>query len=593
MGTPVIATGRHGKRGRPRKVDKAAAILGAGGQRAEDDHPGMTLAKAAANPADFAELILWPRFVDGVDRGETLYAKQRQFLEVCASELGKSFGNTNDGGRRPGPPGRVALMAANGGGKTARCLPALVIWLFHIWPLAKIKITSGAWTQVETQIWPALEQFRARFTQTSPGDGFSYAWKWYETPYIEVAQFKGNAPSGRKGFLACITTNDPGRAEGDHGELPDQPLIWIVDEAKTSAQWLKKVLVGRIRPQLLVLMSSPGHEDGWFYEAMRKDDSYRRVELWAEDCSHISPDEIKQIKDDWKDFPAFAESILGHEFMPLVEDSVINGPALDECIANPPKREETGDVHAFCDFAWSSGGAENTMALRRGNVITLPVAFHNDHLVASPKNPTPGVCETFIAHWQRLGLEAHQISGDEGGGGKLVMDALDTMGWCLTRVNNDGVPSNERYGSTGSEIWYEGSKQITARTVVLDIDQKTRGQMLNRKRVTKAGKEKLYIESKPDMAKRGVQSPDRADAVFGAMMPHGGFSSGLIKAAVAVNASKESPGWQNTALSARQPWDRLGAPEGDVIDVFASVSREPSRYELLMLAEKSGGLPSQ
>jgi hypothetical protein len=237
-------------------------------------------------------------------------------------------------------------------------------------------------------------------------------------------------------------------------------LVWIVDEAKTCASWLKGVLVGRIRPNLLILMSSPGYEQGWFYEAMRKEEGWnvsappkeasrrvgwRRVEIWAEDCGHIPPAEIEQIKKDWADFPAFAESILGHNFMPLVEDAVINGPALDELLANPPKEEITGDVHAFCDFAWSNGGAENVLALRRGNVVTIEATFQCDHLIRSPKNDTPGLCERFIEEFERLGLSPSQISGDEGGGGKLVMDAFDACGWSLNRVSNDTPPSNARY----------------------------------------------------------------------------------------------------------------------------------------------------
>ena len=570
---------RLGRRGRP--------FAG----KLNEENKGL-VAQTLANPASFAELFLWPRVVKDVDTGPTLYMKQRQFLEECADALATSFGDTDVGGHTPGPPGRVALMAANGSGKTARCLPALIIWLFHLFPLAKIKVTSGAWTQVETQIWPAIEQFRSRFTETQRPGGLVYKWKWYETPYIEIVEHRNGMPSGRKGFMACITTNDPGRAEGDHGELPEQPLIWIVDEAKTSQAWLKKVLVGRIRPQLLVLMSSPGHEDGWFYEAMRKDESYRRIELWAEDCAHISRDEIKQIKDDWKDFPAFAESILGHNFMPLVEDSVINGPALDECIANPPERKETGEVHAFCDFGWSSGRGESVLAVRRGNVVKIEAAFHADHLVASPKNPTPGICETFIAHFERLGLPASAISGDAGGGGKLVLDELDRLGWCLTRVDNGQPASDDRYENTGAEIWYEASKAITSRAVVLEIDQRTRGQMLNRKRVTKGGKEKLCIESKEHMVKdRGVQSPDRADAVFGCMMPHGGYASGLLKAVVSCAPPDSQPDWQKNPTGMRLPWENgaipgLAAP----IDVESVVERArmvPTRYELMVLAEKA------
>ena len=74
------------------------------------------------------------------------------------------------------------------------------------------------------------------------------------------------------------------------------------------------------------------------------------------------------------------------------------------------------------------------------------------------------------------------------------------------------------HANLGAEMWFEGAKQIVRKEVVLPDNDDLRAQMLDRKRVPHA-RGKLALESKQDMAKRGVHSPDRADAVFGAMAP--------------------------------------------------------------------------
>jgi len=132
----------------------------------------------------------------------------------------------------------------------------------------------------------------------------------------------------------------------------------------------------------------------------------------------------------------------------------------------------------------------------------------------------------------RLGLSPNQLSGDEGGGGKLVMDALDAMGWCLNRVNNGAAASDsDHYVNAGAEIWFEAGKHITPKTFILPNDMSFRGQALSRKRIPNQ-KGKLAAESKEEMQKRGVASPDLADAVFGCMMPFGGYHNQSVAWAV-------------------------------------------------------------
>ena len=59
---------------------------------------------------------------------------------------------------------------------------------------------------------------------------------------------------------------------------------------------------------------------------------------------------------------------------------------------------------------------------------------------------------------------------------------------------------------------------IQNREIILPDDKDLRAQLLDRKRVANA-KGKLAVESKRDMKKRNLPSPDEGDAVYGCMMP--------------------------------------------------------------------------
>lgn len=458
-------------------------------------------ARAITNPANFAELVL----------KMDLSPKQRRALEMCA------------------PPGAmVSIAACNGAGKTAFILPALVLWHASLWPAGKIKCTSGAFQQIQYQVWPAIQRYKEQFPN----------WKWLETP-----RFHSFDPDDkRKGFFVGFTTDEPGKAEGDHPEGTDCPLLFIVDEAKTCPVWLRGVLEGRVRPTRLVLMSSHGYSEGWFYESQRMmKDKFKTITISAEDCPWITKEEIEQVKKDFSGQPDFYNSVLGLDFMPLTSDAVINGRALDDNLANPPAPNMNGDRHAFCDFAWSGSGDQNVLALRRGNVITIEKKFQCAHLISSSKRPEPGIVEIFIGEFNRLGLGAGEISGDEGGGGRLVMDEFERLGWYLNRVNN-GAPSTEplKYASYGAEMWFKAGQSITNKIFCLPDSRTFRAQALSRKRVP-SPTQKLAIETKERMkAERQIASPDEADAVFGCMTPGGGFTSGSISFAMAMQVGTYS-----------------------------------------------------
>lgn len=403
------------------------------------------------------------------------------------------------------PGTRTSYLACNDGGKTSRCIVTLILWHLWTWPRGKVKSTSGSWIQIIDQLVPGLGRHR---------DKFEDEMTFFTTPMIRTEE---------GGFWRGFSTNEPGRAEGDHADGEESPLLCIVDEAKTVEdkifQAFERCVSLDSDPTRYLIASSPGYAEGTFYLSQtinRKD--WQVFKQTADDTPHIAKESIAKVRERWNGFPAFARSMLGEDFMPLVEDAIIDLKALDFCLGNP-KQWVQGDKHAFCDFAWSNDGDENVMGLSHGNRVTIEATFHADNL--------NDICSQFVRHFIRLGLQGHQISGDEGSGGKMIMDELENRGYFLNRLNNQS-PANDpdHYTNIAAEIWYEGSKKIYDNSIILPMDSELRGQLLSRKRI-KGSKGRLAIESKRDMKKRGVPSPDRGDAVLACIAPIGGFQQAM------------------------------------------------------------------
>jgi phage terminase large subunit len=402
---------------------------------------------------------------------------------------------------------QVSFASCNDGGKTAIVLTTFILWHLQMFPAGRFVSTSGKYDQIIQQLMPSLWQFKKKFP----------SWHWYDIPYIETEC---------GGFFTGISTKKPGLAEGYHAgtrsdnPLIDCPLAFASDECKSSEPWLEGVVEGRIHPTRLFLLSSHGYAEGWFYNShtIRKQD-FQCFTQRAEDCPHITKQHIENVRRKWGR-SGLADSILGHGFMALVENAVIDYKQIDVALNNPPEWK-TGEIHCGCDFAWSNDGDESTVFLRNGNKITMEDCFRVEGL-----HP---LCDRLIQNFTRLRLLPHQISGDEGGGGQLVMDELDRRGWRINRWNN-GSPAkdDEHFQDCKSECWYNFSELLDMHGLILPNDFDLRAQLINRKRVP-GTKGRLAIETKRDMKERGVPSPDRGDGCILAAMPNSGWeaSSGM------------------------------------------------------------------
>jgi len=312
-----------------------------------------------------------------------------------------------------------------------------------------------------------------------------------------------------------FSASDPHKAEGWHRQGPSNNLLFIVDEAKGIHDDEIFHAVERCQPSRLLMMSSPGSAAGFFYEAFTKQrERWETFTVTAFDCPHLTKDWIaEQISAYGENSPLIRSMIYG-EFMDDSDEGVVLMlKDLEKCLGNPPERKDGVRV-AFVDFA--AGGDECVFALREGNEVTVMECWKERYT-----NKTIG---WLLLLFDSYSLVSDEVFGDEGGLGLPMCDALMEAGFDIHRVNYGGKPYDPRYTNRGAEMWHQAARSIERCEVRLFDDGKLHQQMITRRSdVGRSGK--LGVEPKDRMKARGLESPDRADAVLGCISCGGGIGS--------------------------------------------------------------------
>lgn len=380
----------------------------------------------------------------------------------------------------------VAVKAANGAGKTECIAAPVALWHASVFPRSLTIVTAGVFRQVKEQFFSAVRKHSHKFK----------GWTFND---CEAVTHHGSRIIG-------FSTDEPGRFEGWHAEN----LLVIADEAKSIPDSIFEA-VERCQPTRLLLLSSPGGCSGFFFEAFNsRRKFFRQHTVTASQCPHISPKWIAEQVEKYGDQHPLVRSMIFAEFMSFGEDgAVIPLAFVERCLANPPALIKTADVSAFCDFA--AGGDENVLAMRRSNKVEIVAAWR--------EKDTMRAVGKFIQLFREHKLQSDEISADEGGLGLVMCDRLAENGWHVRRVNNGATADKaEAYANRGAEIWFEGRTMIERGQIILPNDAQLIAQLTSRLGWPNS-KGKLELESKQAMRGRGLGSPDRADAVLGAMLP--------------------------------------------------------------------------
>lgn len=402
---------------------------------------------------------------------------------------------------------KVSIKSGQGVGKTGIEAVAL-LWFLTCFPYPRVVATAPTKQQLHDVLWSEVSKWQER----SPL--LQEILKWTKT-YIYM---KGHE---KRWFAVARTATKPENMQGFH----EDNMLFIVDEASGIAEPIMEAILGTLSGgnNKLLLCGNPTKTNGTFFDSHNKDRGlYRCHTVSSEESTRTNKESIRSlIKKYGYDSNVVRVRVRG--LFPKQEDDVfISLDFIEQATRTEPnaliKRIALGvDVARY--------GADETVIYENAGYNCRLVKNYRGH----------GLMETagyVIEQYYRIIKEYPQYRGsiyiniDDCGLGGGVTDRLNElkrgeMKKVLSRMVIVPVNAAEKvpdpdeaknYDNMSTYLWAMIRELMTAGVLCLEDDNETVAQLSSRK-YHMSSRGKMAIESKDDMKKRNLDSPDRADAL--------------------------------------------------------------------------------
>ena len=433
---------------------------------------------------------------------------------------------------------RVSVVGANGSGKDWAAARAM-LWWTETRPDATALTLGPTQRQVEEIVWREMREAYAAAADVLSGRMLRSAYRIDE-----------------QRFALGFSTNNALNIQGFHSE----ELLVVVTEAHAMPQ-MHMDAIKRLQPDRLLLVGNALSRDGEFYASHHaKRNLYHRIAISAFDTPNftgedggrrgmITPEYVEEYAHDYgEDHPLFAASVLA-QFPDSLEDSLIGREAVESAMErgepSPPAPLPEGEGSQIRLSPWerpahdsAAGEGDDThlapgetsardSAAGEGEPVYIGVdvarfGFDKSALCVRQGQRVLSVQSFERMDTMRLVFEvgravrawnAEAVFVDEGGVGGGVVDRLRELGAPVYGVHfGGGAQRPTRFYNRRSEIFWELRRLLNDALITLPRDEELAGQLLGlRYDISSSGQ--VRLEGKPEMRKRGMPSPDKADAL--------------------------------------------------------------------------------
>ena len=443
----------------------------------KSDQPGLS-------PVKFGEEVL----------GVELWEKQQEVLSALPEHH------------------RVAVKSGNGLGKGFSAAVA-VLWFLYTHDPAIVLSTAPTFRQVRYILWRQIHNLYRRAPETLGGRLLDTRWELADDRYA-----------------LGLSADGPDQFQGFHS--PN--MLIVVDEAEGVSDNIYEAIeavMTSAEPRLL-LIGNPTTTSGMFRRAFYEERQiYHCITISALESPNLRPggevavpglvtsrwvDERRKI---WgEDNPLYRARVLG-EFPDQTEDALISLSHVEAAVerwraqqlvqasgsATPPpgQWEPEGEVVLAVDVA--RFGSDHSVILRRqGNRVDEIRTFN-------------GLDTMQLAGWVAAAIREFQplrTCIDEVGVGAGVVDRLREQGYGVRGINvAQAARQKEVFANLRAEGYWRLRELFAAGEIAIPPDRQLVGELVSlRYHLDSRGR--TLLERKEDMRKRGVPSPDRADALM-------------------------------------------------------------------------------
>jgi hypothetical protein len=256
-----------------------------------------------------------------------------------------------------------------------------------------------------------------------------------------------------------------------------------------------------------LLLGNPVRSSGFFYDTHnRLADDWVTMKVACADSPQVSQEYIEEMKARYgEESNAYRIRVLG-EF-PRSDDDTVIPMELLEMASN---RDVEASQHAR--MVWGLdvarfGSDKSALCKRQGNAVTEPIrTWKNLDLMQ--------LTGAVVAEWEVLMPSSRpaEILVDSIGLGAGVVDRLRELGLPARGINVSESPAmGQTYRNLKAELWHKAKAWLEARDCRMPKDEQLIAELATvRYSFTSSGK--IQIEGKDEIRKRGLPSPDRADA---------------------------------------------------------------------------------
>ncbi len=419
-------------------------------------------------------------------------------------QIGDEVLSRNFDGKTPAPALRMATTSGHGIGKSA--LSAWIVdWIMSTRPHAKGTVTANTADQLSSKTWAQIAYWTKK----------SVTGHWFNITTGKGAMkmyHKQNPDSWLCTAQTCKEENSESFA-GQHAA--NSTSFYLFDEGSAIPEVIYKVAEGGLtdgEPHFYVF-GNPTRNTGSFRECFgRMKHRWITRKIDSRKVAITNKAQIQEWIDDYGEDSDFVRVRVKGEFPRAGSMQFIPSDIAEAARKREPYAKITDPVSFGVDVA-RFGDDESVICIRRGRDATM--------------------CEwKFFRGIDTMALAAHVVDlareqkpdaifVDGGGVGGGVIDRLKMLRQPVIEVQFGGVADRRlndesavKYANKVAEMWGHMKEWLKGGTIPDDselIEQLTGreyGHVMD-----KEGNDVIMLEKKKDMKKRGLSSPDRADAL--------------------------------------------------------------------------------
>lgn len=408
---------------------------------------------------------------------------------------------------------KVSIKSGQGVGKTG-LEAAIFLWFLVCFPYPRVVATAPTKQQLHDVLWSEISKWMSR----SPL--LSRILKWTKTYVYMVGEEK-------RWFGVARSATKPDNMQGYH----EENMLFIVDEASGVADPIMEAILGTLSGDnnKLLLCGNPTKTSGTFFDSHNSDRAmYKCHTVSSEDSKRTNKDNIKSLIKKYG-YESNVVRVRIRGLFPKQEDDVFISL---ESIESRSSRlyelpEDKGMTYIILGVDVARFGNDETVIYRnnRGD-LRLRKARRGQDLMRTVGD--------IVVEYKKILKEFPDYKGriycniDDTGLGGGVTDRLKevkkeqklhrltvvpiNMAEKIEADTKEGKEAAEFYGNLTTHMWACFRDLLESGDISLQDDDETFGQLSVRK-YTVASNGKLKLESKDDMKKRGLDSPDRGDAL--------------------------------------------------------------------------------